>query len=139
MNLIGWISRLFLFKSKIFLKLKILFDIMSSPVHPMDLDENGDYYPSSSTTYPTDHHTPLTKMLFTQDYHFHQTPTLFRIVHNPFDPPTSAHLKQRLASPSIFRVLSQTDDNDQVIKRENENILGVSISTKQNRDFRRVR
>ncbi|CAF4413012.1 unnamed protein product, partial [Rotaria magnacalcarata] len=44
----------------------------------------------------------------------YQTPPLFRIVHNPFDPPTSAHLKQRLASPSIFRVLSQTDDNDKV-------------------------
>jgi hypothetical protein len=53
-------------------------------------------------------------MIFSQDYHFHQTPPLFRIVHNPFDPPTSAHLKQRLASPSIFRVLSQNDDNDKV-------------------------
>jgi len=113
---------------------------MSSPIHSMDLDENVDYYSSSTTAYVTDHHTPLTKTFISQDYQFHQTPTLFRIVHNPFDPPTSAHLKQRLASPSIFRVLSQTDDNSQVNQCENENIAFVcsSISIKQNRDFRRV-
>lgn len=99
---------------------------MSSPIHSMDLDENIDYYSSSTTattTYSVDHHTPLTKTFVSQDYQFHQTPTLFRIVHNPFDPPTSAHLKQRLASPSIFRVLSQTDDNSQVNQYENENIV----------------
>jgi hypothetical protein len=58
-------------------------------------------------------------MLFSQEgYHFHQTPPLFRIVHNPFDPPTSAHLKQRLASPSIFRVLSQTDENTDEVRTQ---------------------
>jgi hypothetical protein len=90
--------------------------MMSSPARPMDLDED-DYFPSSNfqrRPSPADHHTPITKMIITQDCHFHQTPPLFRIVHNPFDPPTSAHLKQRLASPSIFRVLSQNDDNDKV-------------------------
>ncbi len=90
--------------------------MMSSPARPMDLDED-DYFPSTNfqcRPSPADHHTPLTKMIFSQDYHFHQTPPLFRIVHNPFDPPTSAHLKQRLASPSIFRVLSQNDENDKV-------------------------
>jgi hypothetical protein len=89
--------------------------MMSSPARSMDLDEDTDYFPSTTfqhRPFPDGHHTPITKVIFSQDYHFHQTPPLFRIVHNPFDPPTSAHLKQRLASPSIFRVLSQTDDNN---------------------------
>ncbi len=94
---------------------------MSSPARPMDLDED-DYFPSSNfqcrPSLDSHHQTPLTKMIFTQDYHFHQTPPLFRIVHNPFDPPTSAHLKQRLASPSIFRVLSQTDENEKVKEQQ---------------------
>ncbi|UJR36786.1 hypothetical protein I4U23_029499 [Adineta vaga] len=92
-----------------------MIGMMSSPAHPMDLDEDDDYF--SSTNFPRRfspdvHNTPLTKMIISQDYQFHQTPPLFRIVHNPFDPPTSAHLKQRLASPSIFRALSQNDEND---------------------------
>jgi hypothetical protein len=90
--------------------------MISSPACPMDLDED-DYFPSTNfqrRPSPDVHHTPVTKMILSQDCHFHQTPPLFRIVHNPFDPPTSAHLKQRLASPSIFRVLSQTDDNNKV-------------------------
>lgn len=97
-----------------------MIDMMSSPARPMDLDED-DYFPSTNfqrRPSPDDHHTPITKMIFSQDYHFHQTPTLFRVVHNPFDPPTSAHLKQRLASPSIFCVLSQNDDNDKVKQKK---------------------
>jgi hypothetical protein len=93
-----------------------MIGMMSSPARPMDLDED-DYFPSTNFSHrpsPDHHHTPLTKMIFSQDYQLHQTPPLFRIVHNPFDPPTSAHLKQRLASPSIFRVLSQNDDEDKV-------------------------
>ncbi len=93
-----------------------MIGMMSSPARPMDLDED-DYFPSTNFPHrpsPDHHHTPLTKMIFSQDYPLHQTPPLFRIVHNPFDPPTSAHLKQRLASPSIFRVLSQTNDNEKV-------------------------
>ena len=94
-----------------------MIDIMSSPVRPMDLDnDNNDFLLINPSNRPsTDgHQTPLTNMILSQDNRFHQTPSLFRIVHNPFDPPTSAHLKQRLASPSIFRVVSQCDDNDQV-------------------------
>ncbi|CAF2149550.1 unnamed protein product [Rotaria magnacalcarata] len=91
-----------------------MIGMMSSPARPMDLDED-DYFPATNFQYRSlsdGHQTPVTKTNFSQDCHFYQTPPLFRIVHNPFDPPTSAHLKQRLASPSIFRVLSQTDDND---------------------------
>ncbi|CAF0798291.1 unnamed protein product [Adineta ricciae] len=91
-----------------------MIGMLSSPARPMDLDED-EYF--SSTNFPRRsspdvHNTPLTKMIISQDYQLHQTPPLFRIVHNPFDPPTSAHLKQRLASPSIFRTLSQNDEND---------------------------
>jgi hypothetical protein len=96
-----------------------MIGMMSSPARPMDLDEDNDYFPSTNfqhRPFSDGHHTPITKMIFSQDYHFHQTPPLFRILHNPFDPPTSAHLKQRLASPSIFRVLSQTDDNNDKVK-----------------------
>ncbi len=95
--------------------------MMSSPARSMDLDEDTDYFPSTTfqhRPFPDGHHTPITKVIFSQDYHFHQTPPLFRIVHNPFDPPTSAHLKQRLASPSIFRVLSQTDDNNDQVRKD---------------------
>lgn len=84
---------------------------MSSPARPMDLDDD-DYF--STRLLSEVHHTPITKQIISQDCHFHQTPPLFRIVQNPFDPPTSAHLKQRLASPSIFRVLSENDDNNKV-------------------------
>lgn len=97
-------------------------NMMSSPARPMDLDDT-EYYPHGSHR-PSieDHHTPLTKLIFTSEHHhhqhhqqhLHQTPPLFRIVQNPFDPPTSAHLKQRLASPSIFRVLSQNEENERV-------------------------
>ncbi|CAF1132011.1 unnamed protein product [Adineta steineri] len=86
-----------------------MVDMMSSPARPMDLDEHN-YFPCRPT--PDNYPSPITKMTVSQDYHFYQTPPLFRIVHNPFDPPTSAHLKQRLASPSIFRVLSQSEDTD---------------------------
>ncbi|CAF0767790.1 unnamed protein product [Rotaria sordida] len=88
--------------------------MMSSPARPMDLDED-DYFPLANfqcRTSSDGHHTPITKMISSHDHHFQQTPRFYRIVHNPFDPPTSAHLKERLASPSIFRVLSQNDDND---------------------------
>ncbi len=34
-----------------------------------------------------------------------QTPD-YRLISNPFDPPTSVHLKQRLASFSIFNEVS---------------------------------
>lgn len=92
-----------------------MLNMMASPARPMDLDDDDYFHSKTNFQHDHHHHTPLTKMLFSQDYHFHKTPTLFRIVQNPFDPPTSAHLKQRLASPSIFRVLSQNDDNDKVL------------------------
>lgn len=96
--------------------------MMSSPARSMDLDEDTDYFPSTSNFQHRPsfdgHQTPRTKLLFPhENHHFHQTPPLFRIVHNPFDPPTSAHLKQRLASPSIFRVLSPTNENIPVRER----------------------
>jgi hypothetical protein len=34
------------------------------------------------------------------------TPPDYRLISNPFDPPTSVHLKQRLASFSIFNEVS---------------------------------
>lgn len=101
--------------------------MMSSPARVMDLDEDTDYFPSTNNFQhrPLDgHQTPRTKLLFShENHHFHQTPPLFRIVHNPFDPPTSAHLKQRLASPSIFRVLSPSNGNIQVRERDSRGFL----------------
>ncbi|CAF1559673.1 unnamed protein product, partial [Didymodactylos carnosus] len=35
----------------------------------------------------------------------------YRIVSNPFDPPSSVHLKQRLASPSIFQLENNQNQN----------------------------
>lgn len=118
--LIGRISTMTKRLIKIRNPVQLMIDMLSSPARPMDLDEDTDYFPSSTTTFQSrpafdGHQTPRTKLFFSsQDHHCHQTPPLFRIVHNPFDPPTSAHLKQRLASPSIFRVLSQNDDNEKV-------------------------
>ena len=46
-----------------------------------------------------------------------QTPPDFRLIANPFDPPTSVHLRQRLASFSIF--------DDRSTKRPNDEILSI--------------
>ncbi|CAF0773921.1 unnamed protein product [Didymodactylos carnosus] len=40
----------------------------------------------------------------------------YRIVSNPFDPPTSVHLKQRLASPSIFQLENNQNQNRYTLK-----------------------
>lgn len=47
-----------------------------------------------------------------------QTPPDFRLIANPFDPPSSVHLRQRLASFSIF-------DDHRPTKNENDEILSI--------------
>lgn len=48
-----------------------------------------------------------------------QTPPDFRLISNPFDPPSSVHLRQRLASFSIF------NDDPFHSSRANNQILSI--------------